>query len=129
MTSAPARTLLIAYDIAPNQPARPALIDAIMTLGEAWARPLDAVWLLRTNRSADEIEACLAPLVGDLDGLVVQDTRGDAFLVNAGVRWFRPRHKLAAEGNAAAIADSGTRREAEVHTFPTPAARRFERAA
>ncbi|MEZ5853629.1 MAG: hypothetical protein R3D67_02380 [Hyphomicrobiaceae bacterium] len=127
MTIAAPRTLLIAYDIAPDQQARPALIEAIMTLGEAWARPLGTVWLLRTNRSADEIEGCLAPLVGDHDGLVVQETRGEAFLVNAGVRWFRPRHKATAGTLQTEAAKRHT--VAEVHTFPGNAGRRLDQAA
>ncbi|MFV0298414.1 MAG: hypothetical protein ACK5JT_20120 [Hyphomicrobiaceae bacterium] len=126
MPNIPARTLLIAYEIAPNQAVNPKLTEAIMTLGEAWARPLDTVWLLRTTREADVIESCLAPLVGDDDGLVVQETKGSAFLVNTGVRWFRPRGKVAADMEPnRMVARNGSL--AEVHQFPGAGA--FDRAA
>ena len=39
------RTYLITYDIA--NPARHSLSSAIMQLGDAWARPLDATWYVQ----------------------------------------------------------------------------------
>ena len=126
MPTAATRTLLIAYDIAVPSPARPALVEAIMTLGEAWARPLETVWYLRTTRPADEVEACLAPLVGDGDGLMVQETRGDACLVNTGVRWFRTRRRDDEQEAAPAVASNST---AGIIPLRRPSAAHVERAA
>jgi hypothetical protein len=90
-TPAACRTLLVAYEITEQAPARSELAAAIMGLGHAWARPLETVWVLRTERSAAEIEEFLAPFLGEDDGLMVQETRGEARFTNAGLRWFRPR--------------------------------------
>jgi hypothetical protein len=85
------RTLLVAYDIAHRGAARTELAEAIMELGDAWARPLETVWVLRTPLGAEEIEASLAPLVREDDGLMVQELRGEPRFANTGLRWFRPR--------------------------------------
>lgn len=95
MATAAARTFLIAYEIARPGEARTSMAEAIMSLGDAWARPLDTVWMVRTNRPAEDIETCLTPLLGENDGLMVQETRGEAHLANAGLRWFRPRARPA----------------------------------
>lgn len=89
------RTLLVAYDLAPASEARSRLATAVMSLGEAWARPLDTVWLLRTKLQAEEIEHHLSLCLGADDGLMVQDTRGEACFANTALRWFRPRRESA----------------------------------
>lgn len=91
------RTLLIAYELNAQSQTRPQLTEAIMALGEAWARPLETVWMLRTNLAAEAIEARLAPLLDEHDGLMIQETRGEAALANTGLRWFRPRRSAALE--------------------------------
>lgn len=95
MTSTMPRTLLIAYELGNPSLNKPQLTEAIMALGEAWARPLDTVWMLRTSLAPDAVEARLAPLLGENDGLMVQEARGDAAFANTGLRWFRPRRSAA----------------------------------
>lgn len=84
------RTFLVSYDIAAASSA-PAIVQEIMQLGEAWARPLDNVWYLRAERTSAEIEACLSRHLRHEDGLLVQEARGSAVLLNTSLRWFRPR--------------------------------------
>lgn len=89
------RTLLIAYDLSQSAACRAQIAELLMTIGEAWARPLDTVWMVRTSLSAEAVEARLAPLLGTDDGLMVQEARGDAAFANTSLRWFRPRRQAA----------------------------------
>lgn len=84
-------TLLIAYDLANPVATKPDLVAEIMAIGEAWARPLDTVWYVRTDLTAAAVTDALAPLIGADDGLVVQPAPIDAGLANTSLRWFRPR--------------------------------------
>ena len=84
------RTFLVSYDLAAVASA-PAIVDEIMRLGEAWARPLDNVWYLRAEQTPAEIEACLSRHLRGDDGLLIQEARGSAALLNTSLRWFRPR--------------------------------------
>ncbi|MDX2155490.1 MAG: hypothetical protein SFW09_03185 [Hyphomicrobiaceae bacterium] len=124
MPASPAqtRTFLVAYDVAPAGLGASALAEAIMSLGEAWARPLETVWVVRTRRSADEVEASLAPHVGENDGLMVQEARGEPRLANTGLRWFKPRRGTEVAGNCV-VAPS------VVVAFPDADKRGFDRAA
>lgn len=101
------RTFLVSYDLAKPDMNQPYLADAIMTLGEAWARPLANVWYLRTETSQDAIERRLARLLDEHDGLLVQAVREEAAFRNTGLRWFRRRRREEAASN--------------VVTFPVPA--------
>lgn len=85
------RTFLVAYDLTRRNDHRPAIADAIMRSAEHWARPLDNVWYLRTAASSADIERQLAGLIGEDDGLLVQEARGEAVLSNTSLRWFRRR--------------------------------------
>ncbi|MGC4101810.1 hypothetical protein [Ferruginibacter sp.] len=87
------RTFLVSYDLAKPDMNQPYLTDAIMALGEAWARPLENVWYIRTERSDAELGSRLNRLLDENDGLLIQETRGDAVLTNAGLRWFRRRQQ------------------------------------
>lgn len=103
------RTFLVSYDLANPAMNQPYLADAIMALGEAWARPLANVWYLRTDSSQDAIEGRLARLLDEHDGLLVQGVREEGAFRNTGLRWFRRRRR---EEDAAA---------SNVVAFPTPA--------
>jgi hypothetical protein len=83
------RTYLISYDIA--APQRHALAAAIMELGEAWARPLDATWYVQSEGRADAIEARLRPCADTAQGLLIQEVEARALLLNTALRWFRKR--------------------------------------
>ncbi len=107
------RTLLIAYDLAQTSAARAPIAEMLMAIGEAWARPLDTVWMLRTKLSIEAVEARLSPLLGADEGLMVQEARGEAAFANTSLRWFRPRRQtaLAALESAAVLAFSDYRQE------------------
>lgn len=87
------RTYLVSYDLAKPDLNGPYVADALMSLGESWARPLANVWYLRTLATDAEIELRLSRLLDDGDGLLVQETKGEAALVNTGLRWFRQRKR------------------------------------
>ena len=72
------RTYLVSYDLANPAMNEPYITDAIMVLGEAWARPLANVWYLRTDTDQSLIENRLARLLDEHDGLLVQGVREDA---------------------------------------------------
>lgn len=92
------RTLLISYDLAKPDLNETYIVEAIMNLGQSWARPLETVWYLRTEQSQSAIEARLSRLLDDNDGLLVQPVREEAVFCNTGLRWFR-RRRQAAPGN------------------------------
>ena len=87
------RTFLVSYDLANPAMNQPYLTDAIMSLGEAWARPLANVWYLRTDGEQSAIEGRLARLLDEHDGLLVQAVREEAAFRNTGLRWFRRRRR------------------------------------
>ncbi|MET0409543.1 MAG: hypothetical protein ABW006_14375 [Hyphomicrobium sp.] len=100
------RTYLISYDLA--QPARNqhVLAQAIMGLGEKWARPLSNTWYVTSEREEVELESDLRTLLADEDGLVIQATKREAVTTNTSLRWFRQRRPgmdLAADGNIIAF--------------------------
>ncbi|MBN9261130.1 MAG: hypothetical protein J0I57_08115 [Hyphomicrobium sp.] len=97
------RTYLVSYDLANPAMNQPYLADAIMTLGEAWARPLANVWYLRTDTSQDAIEGRLARLLDEHDGLLVQAVREEAAFRNTGLRWFRRRRREEDQSNVVAF--------------------------
>lgn len=88
------RTYLVAYDLTRPQLNQCYLAEAIMGLGFAWARPLDTVWYIRVDGDESGIEARLARLLDENDGLIIQETRGEAVTANTSLRWFRPRRAL-----------------------------------
>ena len=85
------RTFLISYDLARPARSKHAIATAIMCLGSSWARPLEHTWYMRGEVSEREIEARLAGLLDDEDGLIVQEVSEDAVLTNTQLRWFRQR--------------------------------------
>lgn len=98
------RTFLVSYDLAKPDLNGPYVADALMSLGDSWARPLANVWYLRTLASQGDIEVRLARLLDDGDGLLVQETKGEAALVNTGLRWFRQRRRAMHTDDATVVA-------------------------
>ena len=96
------RTYLISFDIAANE--RHVLADAIMNLGEAWARPLGSTWYIQSSERADAIERRLRPHVEGMDGLLIQEVEANALLLNTALRWFRRRRAAAEATNVVALA-------------------------
>ena len=74
------RTYLITYDL--SLPTRHNLAGAIMQLGDAWARPLDATWYVQSSERADALERRLKPHLEGEDGLLIQQVEADAVLLN-----------------------------------------------
>ena len=85
------RTYLITYDLA--SPARHSLSGAIMQLGDAWARPLDATWYVQSSERAEALERRLKPHLEGEDGLLIQQVEANAVLLNTALRWFRKRRQ------------------------------------
>lgn len=107
------RTFLVSYDLANPAMNQPYLADAIMSLGEAWARPLANVWYLRTDTPQEAIEGRLARLLDEHDGLLVQGVREEAAFRNTGLRWFRRRRREEAQDTSNVVAFP-----AQAETFP-----------
>lgn len=89
------RTYLISYDV--PAPQRHALAGAVMQLGEAWARPLEATWYVQSAERTEAIECRLRPFADTADGLLIQEVETDAILLNTALRWFRRRRSHAGE--------------------------------
>jgi hypothetical protein len=95
------RTYLITYDVA--QPSRHAISGAIMSLGEAWARPLETTWYVQSPDRAAAIENKLRDLIEGEDGLLIQQVDSDAMMLNTSLRWFRKRRNVDADANVVAF--------------------------
>ena len=115
------RTFLVSYDLANPGMNQPYLADAIMALGEAWARPLANVWYLRTDTAQDAIEGRLARLLDEHDGRLVQAVREEAGFRNTGLRWFRRRRREEVASNVVAFpAPADTFPQGDVLDEPAP---------
>jgi hypothetical protein len=95
------RTYLITYDLA--SPSRHALSGAIMSLGEAWARPLETTWFVQSPDRAPVIESKLRDLLDSEDGLLIQQVETEATLLNTSLRWFRKRRDAGVDANVVAF--------------------------
>jgi hypothetical protein len=101
------RTYLITYDA--TAAARHRLSGAIMQLGEAWARPLEATWYVQSPERAGVLQRRLTAYLDSEEGLIIQQVDADAVLANTTLRWFRKRRQDAASAS-------------NVVAFPGPAA-------
>jgi hypothetical protein len=82
---------MIAYDLAKPQRNEHVLAQAIMSLGDKWARPLSQTWYVMSDREETDLEGDLHDLLGEDDGLVVQAVKREAVLTNTALRWFKQR--------------------------------------
>jgi hypothetical protein len=85
------RTFLIAYDLAAPNRNKHVLANAIMGLGQSWARPLENTWFVRADTNEAGIEARITDLLDTDDGLIVQAVPEIGMLTNTSLRWFRQR--------------------------------------
>jgi hypothetical protein len=85
------RTFLIAYDLAKPNRNKHVLASTIMSLGSAWARPLEQTWYVKGELSEADVEQRLAELLDEDDGLLVQTVEAPAALAQTSLRWFRQR--------------------------------------
>jgi len=100
------RTLIISYDLAKPHLNRHVLAQAIMALGQSWARPLEQTWYVRTEAREEHIESQLSGLLDPDDGLLIQSVKDDAVLTNTALRWFRQRQsgvEIGADSNVIAF--------------------------
>ncbi len=85
------RTFMIAYDLAQPSQNRHQLADAIMSLGIAWARPLEQIWYVRAPAAEADLLQKLATVLDTDDGLIVQPVTDTGMLSNTHLRWFKQR--------------------------------------
>jgi hypothetical protein len=85
------RTYLISYDLAKPHLDKHVVAQAIMTLGASWARPLEQTWYVRSEEGEETIAGSLWGLLDDNDGLLIQQVKDEAVLMNTSLRWFRKR--------------------------------------
>jgi hypothetical protein len=89
------RTYLISYDAPGHQ--RHDLANAVMQLGECWARPLGATWYVQSTERPEAIERRLRPFAEAADGLLIQEVDARALFLNTALRWFRKRQSPVGE--------------------------------
>lgn len=85
------RTYLISYDLAKPHLKKHVMAQAVMALGETWARPLESTWYVRTDEAPEMLESRLTRHLDEEDGLLIQGVKGDALMANTALRWFRQR--------------------------------------
>jgi hypothetical protein len=87
------RTYLITID--PAAPNRHRAFQAIMQLGEAWARPLEATWYVQAGERPDALERRLLGALDPGTGFLIQQVDTAAVLRNTALHWFRKRRQQA----------------------------------
>jgi hypothetical protein len=100
------RTFIVSYDLSNPNRNKHVIATAIMSLGNAWARPLEQTWYVRTEARESEIEARLSGLLDGDDGLVINEVQDEGRLTNTSLRWFRQRrtaYDLDAQSNVVAF--------------------------
>ncbi len=88
------RTYLITID--PAAPNRHRIFQAIMQLGDAWARPLETTWYVQSDERPGALEQRLAGQLEAGTGFLVQQVETAAVLRNTAVHWFRKRRSAEA---------------------------------
>jgi hypothetical protein len=113
------RTYLISYDLAKPHLDKHVVAQAIMTLGTSWARPLEQTWYVRSDESEQTIASSLWGLLDDDDGVLIQQVKEDAVLMNTSLRWFRKRRPgVEVDGMANVIAFPSNAPAAAQSEFP-----------
>jgi hypothetical protein len=95
------RTYLITID--PAAPNRHRIFQAIMQLGDAWARPLETTWYVQSDERPDALERWLGKQLEAGTGFLIQQVETAAVLRNTAVHWFRKRRVEAAPDNVIAF--------------------------
>lgn len=85
------RTYLISYDLANPNAKKHAIAREIMNLGGKWARPLEQTWYVATDSDSHGLNDRLAWMLGEDDGLLIQEIATDSVLSNTALRWFRSK--------------------------------------
>ncbi|MEL7049369.1 MAG: hypothetical protein AAFO75_10490, partial [Pseudomonadota bacterium] len=67
------RTYMIAYDLANPNAKKHAIAREIMNMGARWARPLEQTWYVSTVEDSNALNQRLAWMLGEEDGLLVQE--------------------------------------------------------
>lgn len=93
------RTYLISYDLANPNAKKHALAREIMGLGGKWARPLEQTWYVTTAEKSSALNERLAWMLGEDDGLLIQEVANDAVLSNTALRWFRSKAPVTEAAN------------------------------
>ncbi|MFM7084728.1 MAG: hypothetical protein ACKOW3_06975 [Hyphomicrobium sp.] len=84
-------TYLISYELSnPNQ-QKQLLSEAIMSLGESWARPLDNTWYIRTKEREERLKEKLGRIIKGDDAFLIQTVDEEVTLVNTSMRWFKQK--------------------------------------
>ena len=100
------RTYLITID--PAAPNRHRIFQAIMQLGDAWARPLETTWYVQADERPGVLEQRLGSQLEAGTGFLVQQVETAAVLRNTAVHWFRKRRTTeAAPDNVIAFPGKG----------------------
>lgn len=69
---------MIGYDLNKSDKDYDGLIDKIKEISGTWWHHLDSTWIIKTNKSAQEIRDLLSPFIDSNDELLVAQISGDA---------------------------------------------------
>lgn len=95
------RTYLINVD--PAAPNRHRIFQAIMQLGDAWARPMETTWYVQSDERADALERRLGGMLEAGTSFLIQQVETAAVLRNTTVHWFRKRRTETQRNNVVAF--------------------------
>lgn len=73
-------TILISYDlVGPETAADYTKITTYIKKATYWAKPLESVWFLKTNKSASDVRDDLKQITDSNDEILVLNVTGDAW--------------------------------------------------
>ena len=75
-------TYLISYELSNPLHRRHQISEAMMCIGESWARPLENTWYIRSKEDEDIITEKLGRLIDEDDALLIQTVDDEVTLLN-----------------------------------------------
>jgi len=88
-------TYMISCDLTTAPQENSGLLHAIKGMAQAWARPLEMTWYVRTVLDIAEVETRLGAQLELEDCVLIQPVNAEAAMLNTTLRWFSPRGKAA----------------------------------
>lgn len=84
-------TYLISYELSKSYQRKLILSQAIMSLGESWARPLENTWYIRSKDREHIIKEKLGKYIDSDDAFLIQNVDDEVTMVNTSLRWFKAK--------------------------------------
>lgn len=84
-------TYLISYELSKPYHRNHLLSQALMCLGDSWARPLQNTWYIRSKETEGKLKQKLGPFIDGEDAFLIQIVDEEVTLVNTSLRWFKQK--------------------------------------